>query len=168
MTKATATVYLSNLGDDVCSPFFDKEGTFHAVIQNSGVVLHLDPASGKMMTTHSTDGQPSGAAYDDAGVLFVTDIGHGAVLAVQDGSQDAVVAVYEDRPLKGPSSITVDKAGNIFFTDSGPLGETGLASPSGSVFCIANSPGGQILKPISLSNLAYPCGIAVSPDGKFM
>ena len=167
MTKATATVYLSNLGDDVCSPFFDKEGIFHAIVQNSGVVLSLDP-SGKMTTTHATDGQPSGAVYDESGTLFVTDIGHGAVLAVQDGVQDAVVAVYEDRPLKGPSSITTDKFGNIFFTDSGPLGETGLASPSGSVFCIANSPGGQILKPISLSNLAYPCGIAVSPDGKFV
>ena len=48
------------------------------------------------------------------------------------------------------------------------MGETGLHSPTGSVFTIANSPSGQILRPISLNNLAYPSGIAVTRVRKFM
>jgi hypothetical protein len=43
-----------------------------------------------------------------------------------------------------------------------------VQAPDGSLFVISNSPSGQILKPISLRNLAGPTGIAVSPDGKFM
>jgi sugar lactone lactonase YvrE len=168
MSKATATVYVSNLGDDVCSPFFSRDGIFHAVIQNSGVIIQLDSNSGKMQTLHTTNGMPSGAIFDANGSLLITDMGYSAVLAVQDGEQESVVAVYEDRPLKGPHSVISDRFGNIYFTDSGPLGDTGLASPSGSVYCITNSPGSQILKPISLNNLAYPTGIAVSPDGKFI
>ena len=58
--------------------------------------------------------------------------------------------------------------GNLFFTDSGPMGETGFQSPEGSLFVISKGPTGQILKPISLGNLAGPTGIAVSSDGMFM
>jgi sugar lactone lactonase YvrE len=58
--------------------------------------------------------------------------------------------------------------GNIFFTDSGPFGDTGLHNPTGSLFTISNSPSGQILKPICLGNLAYPAGLAVTGDGQFI
>jgi len=78
-----------------------------------------------------------------------------------------IVGVYEDKPLKGPNSIFINN-GDIYFTDSGSFGETGLHSATGSLFTISNSPSGQILKPISLGNLAYPAGIAVTADGKFM
>lgn len=123
----------------------------------------------KVERVHMTHGQPSGAMYDSDGVLYVADFAHGAVLAVQpDGVHDVVVGVYEDRPLKGPNTIVKDKNGNIFFTDSGPFGETGLDSPSGSLFAIVSSSAGQILKPLSLESLAYPSGVAVSPNGKFM
>jgi len=79
-----------------------------------------------------------------------------------------VVDVYEDKPLKGPNSIVFDLNGTMFFTDSGPLGETGLHSPRGSLYVIATSLSGKMLKPISLETLAYPTGIAISPDGKFI
>ena len=168
MAKVNATIYLSNIGDDICCPFFDRHGNLHAVLQNSGVIVRMDSATGKMQTIHNTSGQPSGAVFDSSGSIYAADFGHSAVLSIQpDGSQDPVVAIYEDRPFKGPHSIAVDKTGSVFFTDSGPVGETGLSSPTGSVFCIVNSPsGGQMLKPISLGNLAYPAGVAV--DGKFI
>ena len=104
----------------------------------------------------------------DIGVLYVADFGHAGILAVRkDGNQELVVGVYEDKPLKGPNSIYLSN-GDIFFTDSGTFGETGLQSATGSLFAISNSPSGKILKPISLANLAYPSGVAVSSDGKFM
>jgi DNA-binding beta-propeller fold protein YncE len=57
---------------------------------------------------------------------------------------------------------------SLFFTDSGPFGETGLHSPSGSVFCIVDSPSGQVLKPISQGNLAYPSGIVATSNGTYI
>lgn len=101
-------------------------------------------------------------------MLYVADFGHAGILAVRkDGNQELVVGVYEDKPLKGPNSIYLSN-GDIFFSDSGTFGETGLQSATGSLFAISNSPSGKILKPISFANLAYPSGIAVSSDGKFM
>jgi sugar lactone lactonase YvrE len=102
-------------------------------------------------------------------VLYVTDFAHSSVLAIQDSKeQENIVAVYEDKPLKGPNSIAIDKEGVILFTDSGPVGETGLHNPTGSIFMISVGPGGQTLKPIILEKLAYPSGIAISPNNKFM
>jgi sugar lactone lactonase YvrE len=159
-----ADTFLGDVGDDICAPFFDKQGNMFVICQDSGEVLSVNPA-GNIESTHTTGGQPSGAVYDNTGVLFVADVAHAAILAVHpDGHQDVVVGVYEDKPMLGPNSICVS-GGSFFFTDAGPFGETGLHNRTGSVFAIANSPSGQILKPISLGNLAYPSSIAVGQDG---
>lgn len=130
----------------------------------------------KVERVHLTHGQPNGALFDPKdGILYITDFAHGSVLSVSrngndgpGGEQEIVVGVYEDKPLKGPNTIVQDKRGNLFFTDSGPVGETGLSNASGSLFAIMNSSAGQILKPLSFENLAYPTGLALSPNGKFM
>ena len=103
------------------------------------------------------------------GTLYITDYAHAGILSVdiQNGQQDLMVGVYEDKPFKGPSSVVLS-SNQIYFTDSGPLGETGLHSSSGNVFVIIDSPSGQILKPIALGTLAYPSAIAVSNNGKFV
>jgi sugar lactone lactonase YvrE len=165
--KLSATTFVSGVGNDVCSPFFDENGSLHIIRQNSGAIMILDNV-GNTETKYNTGGQPSSATYSSDGVLYLTDFGHAAVLAYTlEGRQECVVGVYEDRPLKGPNSIAIVD-GDIFFTDSGAFGETGIHSPTGSIFTISNSPNGQILKPISLGTLAYPSGIAVSRDKKFM
>lgn len=168
MSTVRAESFLSRIGNDVCCPFFDNQGLLHVILQDAGEIIMIDSA-GRVKRIHSTSGQPSGAVFDSAGTLYVSDFAHGAVLAVQrNGEQDIVVEVYEDKPLKGPNSITMDSKGTVFFTDSGPLGETGLHSPVGSLYMITNSLSGKILKPITLGTLAYPSGIALSPDGKFI
>lgn len=86
---------------------------------------------------------------------------------LHDNVQQTLVSVYEDKPLKGPNSICVGKDGTIFFSDSGPMGETGLHNPTGSLYMI--TAGGQnLLAPISLENLASPAGLALSPNGKLI
>lgn len=162
-----ATVFVSGIGNDLCCPFFGANGKLHAIRQNSGSIITIDNV-GNTQTTVSTGGQPSGAVFAGDGSLYVSDFGHSAVLSVQpDGQQDLVVGVYEDKPLKGPHSMCIAK-GDIFFSDSGSFGETGLHNRTGSLFTISSSPSGQILKPIALETLAYPTGIAVTQDGKFM
>lgn len=56
--------------------------------------------------------------------------------------------------------ILSEKNNCLFFTDSGPFGESSIESPVGSVFAIDLSV--SMLKPIIDSKLAYPCGLALS------
>mmetsp|Transcript_33432 Transcript_33432/g.73647 ORF Transcript_33432/g.73647 Transcript_33432/m.73647 type:complete len:284 (-) Transcript_33432:233-1084(-) len=162
-----ASVFVTGIGSDICCPFFGPNGKLHAVRQNAGTIITIDNV-GNAQTICSTGGQPSGAVFTSDGVLYVSDFGHSAILSVQpDGQQDLVVGVYEDKPLKGPHSINITN-GDIFFSDSGSFGETGLHSRLGSLFTISSSPSGQILQPIALESLAYPSGIAVSHNGKFI
>lgn len=164
MAISKASLFIQDLGKgDLCSPFFSDAGDLHVILQKSGEILSVNQF-GQTTKKYSTGGQPSSACFHpETGRLLVADFAHGSVLSLAtDGQQDHVVGVYEDKPLKGPSSITMS-AGSIFFTDSGALGETGLHSPTGSLFCVTAS---QILKPVSLGNLASPTGIAC--HGKFI
>lgn len=178
MSRRGTKVLFDKLGSDICSPFFDKFGSLHVVFTDTGEIGVLRD---DVKVIHSTNGQASSACFDESGVLYITDFAHGAVLVMRQSQasvsgshdfrneqQEEVVAVYEDRPLIGPSSIAFDKSGNIFFTDSGPFGETGLHSAKGSLFTIAGGVSGQILKPIVLEKLASPTSVALSPDAKFM
>ena len=57
--------------------------------------------------------------------------------------------------------VLSEKNNCLFFTDSGPMGETSLESPTGSIFAI--DLGVSMLKPIVYGKLAHPSGLALSP-----
>ena len=165
-----ASVFVEGISNDICSPFVDLSNNLYYILRDSGEIFALD-STGQTDRIHGTEGQPNGAAFDDQGILYIADFAHAAILAVHEAGtdqQELVVAVYEDKPLRGPHSIVTGDNGSVYFTDSGPLGETGMNSPQGSLYVISNSSSGQILKPISLSNLAGPSGVAISNDGKMM
>lgn len=74
-----------------------------------------------------------------------------------------VIKDFDGKPLKGPNSMILSEKNNcLFFTDSGPLGETSIESPLGSVFAIDLAV--SMLKPIIDSKLAHPCGLTMSND----
>lgn len=158
-----ATAWLQGLGKgDLMSPFFDGE-QLYVITQKSGDILAVNNF-GQTSKYMNTGGTPQSAVFDHAnGRLLVADFAHGAVLSLSldGGTQETLVGVYEDKPLKGPHSIVVTP-GAIIFSDSGALGETGLHSPSGSLFAITTGGRGAALKPLSLSTLASPAGIAAS------
>ena len=65
--------------------------------------------------------------------------------------------------MKGPNSLFFSEKNNcLFFTDSGPLGETSIESPTGSVFAI--DLGVSMLKPIIDGKLSHPSGIAMNTE----
>ena len=174
-----ARSYIENLDENICCPFFDKFGALHVVFSETGQVAVIRDMTPH--TIHNTNGHTSGAAFDANGALYMTDFTQGAVLVsvgpeestqpnkdFRNETQDVFVSVYEDKPLKGPSAIAFDKAGNIFFTDSGPFGETGINSPAGSLFSITSGVSTRILKPIVLEKLAGPSDVAVSPVNNFV
>lgn len=83
---------------------------------------------------------------------------------MQLAEQDQVVEFlreYEGKAFKGPNSMAFNQ-GTLFFTDSGPLGETTLQKPHGSVYAVTN---GDTLQPLALECLAHPSGIAVTENG---
>lgn len=68
---------------------------------------------------------------------------------------------FDGSSLKGPNSMVLSEKNNaLFFTDSGPLGETSYESPTGSVFAI--DLGVSMLKPIIFGKLAHPCGLVLN------
>lgn len=72
-----------------------------------------------------------------------------------------VIKDFDGAALKGPNSMVLSEKNNaLFFTDSGPLGETSLESPQGSVFAI--DLGVSMLKPIIHGKLAHPSGLALN------
>lgn len=159
-----ASIIVEGLGEAICGPFFDANGMLHVLDSVSGsliLVNMLDNPPSKTEVINS-EGAPAGAALDSKGVLQIADIGQAAVLSIENGEMRKVAFEYEQMPFKGPNSVAFDDIGNMFFTDSGPLGETSLETPTGSLYMITHPAKDQILKPISLGCLAHPCGIAVS------
>lgn len=74
-----------------------------------------------------------------------------------------VIKDFDGNNLKGPNSMILSEKNNsLFFTDSGPLGESNLENPCGSIFAI--DLGVSMLKPIVYGKLAHPSGIALSPN----
>jgi len=115
-----------------------------------------------------------GLEFESQGVAMVCDAAHQAIFRVsrveaEDGTQrqeiEPYVREYEQSQFLGPNSLCLSRqSGMLYFTDSGPFGETSLQNPRGSVFAI--SPSTQLLIPLCLNTLAHPCGVALSPDEK--
>lgn len=74
-----------------------------------------------------------------------------------------VIKDFDGNNLKGPNSMVLSEKNNsLFFTDSGPLGESNLENPSGSIYAIDLHV--SMLKPILFGKLAHPSGLALSPN----
>lgn len=118
-----------------------------------------------MEVAFSTGGQPTGIVFDMQGSSFIADQAHQAILSqtVSDNRIEItpVIKDFDGSALKGPNSMVLSEKNNcLFFTDSGPLGETSLENPTGSLFAI--DLGVSMLKPIVYSKLAHPCGLALN------
>jgi sugar lactone lactonase YvrE len=72
-----------------------------------------------------------------------------------------LVKEYEGIPLRGPRSLLLDDKRSLFFTDSGPDGDTGLHNRAGSVFVIQGEGASRLLRPLALRCLATPSGLAL-------
>jgi len=150
-------------------PTEDSEGTLFAVSTNGDVYQMMQ--EGTMEVAFSTGGQPTGLVFDKQGSSFIADMAHQAILSqtVTDMRIEItpVIKDFDGQALRGPNSMVLSEKNNsLFFTDSGPLGESNLENPNGSIFAIDLSV--SMLKPIVFGKLAHPCGVALSPDENFL
>lgn len=161
----------------VTSPTFGPSGDLFAVSSAGDIFRYSTEGYDnefQMEAWGNSSGQPLGLDFDSQGVAFVCDAAHQAIFRIlrveREGGTfahqiDPYVKEYEQSQFLGPNSLCLSRqTGMLYFTDSGPLGETSLQNPSGSVFAI--SPSTQLLIPLCLNTLAHPCGVALSPDEK--
>jgi sugar lactone lactonase YvrE len=126
-------VMVASCGESVSSPMLTRDGQLFVCVGGNVMRVRDD----RLFRSYSTGGMLSGAVYDDSRqLLYAADMAQAAIIALRDRSQDIIVSEYEDKPLKGPHSLVCTREGTVFFTDSGPLGTTGLHSAKGSLFMV--------------------------------
>lgn len=152
-------------GYGLCAPHFDAEGTLWLASSQTGEILRLvsdGPDKLAIAVASAAGVHPRALAVGPAdGTIFLADLGHKSVLAVSPQGQTDFVREYEQQPFLGPTALAFDGRRNLYVCDAGPLGETGLHAPKGSVFMITAE--GQLLLPVALDCLAYPSALALAP-----
>jgi len=151
----------------LCSPVFDSEGMLFVSANLQGKVYHLSEgegeATGSLAMVTDMLNTPTSVAFDPDGMMYICDMAHGAILCLSEEDElSEFVREYEGKPLLGPNTMTFDDKNNVFFTDSGPMGESTLASPQGSLFVVDGPQ--QLLRPLAHECLAHPSGLALSAD----
>ena len=125
----------------------------------SGALLRVDT---EKKVSKYLDIGPAGTYLRENGDLLVCDNKNHALLNVGlDGTVGVVADSFENQPLLSLNDLTVDPAGNIYWTD--PEGSSS-EKRTGRIFRV--TPEGTVER---LANqLAFPNGIEVDPAGKFL
>jgi hypothetical protein len=112
-------------------PIEDLDGNLYVVVNNGDIYQVTD---GRLELAFSTNGQPTSIVFDQQGSSFIADSAHQAILSQTMNEHrietTPVIKDFEGTPLKGPHSMILSEKQNaLFFTDSGPFGESGLENP---------------------------------------
>ena len=115
-----------------------------------------------LVASDSTFGKTNGLyALSDASII-ATDYGNGTILLIDNqGNVKKLVTGHDGVALNRPNDLTIDKLGNLFFTDPKSYGEDKL---DGRIFYYNFVEDNlQLVQ----SKLAFPNGIGISPvDGR--
>ncbi|KAF4670816.1 hypothetical protein FOL47_001823 [Perkinsus chesapeaki] len=125
-------------------------------------IVACDTAQGALIKVTRTirDNKNGASKLKGERLMVPTDLGSEVEKSMEQ-STEVLVKGFEGLPLLGPHSVTKCTAtGFTYFTDSGPLGESGLGRPLGSLFAI--DPVTSMLIPLITRSLAYPAGVAVT------
>ena len=146
----------------------DKDGNLFAACQTGHIYSIVDQQCQEL---YYTGGQPTSLIFESNNTAYIADMAHQRILCHTEieGRVEVteIVKDYEGMPLLGPNCIVLNENTNyLYFTDSGPLGETSITNPVGNIFAADLEL--LVLKPIALKCLAYPSGIAISNDGKYI
>ena len=136
---------------------FDRSGAMWMVAWMAGEVLRV--ADGKC-TVVGHVAHPNGAKFHPDGRMFITDSREG-LLAFDPatGRVSTVKDTYANEHLRGTNDLVFDKAGGVYFTE--PYGSDVL-KPNGRVFYLPPGPDARLT--LVADNIAFPNGIALSPD----
>ncbi len=141
---------------------FDRDGVLYCVDVEGGGIWRCPPG-GELREWINTGGAPNGSRFGPGGDLFVADCGLRSILRVSPASGEiqTYAAECDGTPFQGPNDLCFGPDGTLYFTD--PEGSS-LEQRIGAVYAVA--PSGVVTR--SVTGLAYPNGIMVTPDGSVL
>jgi len=146
-------------------PIFDQAGNLYFVNYLSLGTIGRRTPDGTVSVWVHTGGQANGLKVDGRGNLIVADYGGKRITRIHPITRqiETLTDNCEGQPYRGPNDVCLDLAGNIYFTD--PTGSS-KEKPIGAVYRIEVEKG-EVKKVTRLADgLAFPNGLAVSPDQK--
>eukprot|EP01084_Bolivina_argentea_P161681 281444_1 len=158
----------ATMSSAVTAPCFGPNSNLVACTGSGHIVEFVDNEKGlpKAKVLIQIDGQPNCVSFEDRNEMIICDPSSLALLTTSSDNKTQTSTLcneYENESFRGPSHSVIHSNGCKFFTDGGPLGDTALQHPKGSVFCI-NTEG--ILRPLAYQCLAQPTDLAFSPNEK--
>jgi gluconolactonase len=162
VVKAGTPIKLVKDGfEAVEGPMRDTDGSVLFTNNQAGRVLRA-AADGKVSTWFEGPYGANALARTPKGEIVATLHKTPAIAVLQPGAEPRVLAdKYDGKPFNRPNDLVVDRKGNIFFTDTIPLGSTATPDllPS-SVYQLATD--GKLI--LVTTNIPRPNGLALSPD----
>ena len=144
------------------APCFDADGRLWLVDVPYGRIFSLS-ATGDWRLELQYDGEPHGLARLPDGRFVISDYRKG--LLTYDAHRGEL-AILCDRVntenFRGLSDLTIGAGGDIWFTDPG---RSSLSDPTGRLFRLR---AGHDQPELVLSDIPYPNGVAIAPDGLYL
>ncbi|CAD8191476.1 unnamed protein product [Paramecium pentaurelia] len=145
----------------------EVDGAVYVAAQNGEIIQYKDE---KQITFFHVASQPHSIKMDNKNkVFYVANMARQCIQKFcQDENNDEIIDFineFEGMPLLGPNSLLLSPKNNmIFFTDSGPFGETAIDNCKGSLF--AADLENLTCKALALYCLSFPSGICMGNDQK--
>jgi gluconolactonase len=146
-------------------PIFDQAGNLYFVNYLSLGTIGRRTTDGTVSVWVHTGGQANGLKVDGPGNIVVADYGGKRILRIRPITRkiETLTDNCERQPYRGPNDVCLDRTGNTYFTD--PTGSS-KENPIGAVYRIEMQSGEVRGVKRLADGLAFPNGLAVSPDQK--
>ncbi|MHB9027274.1 MAG: SMP-30/gluconolactonase/LRE family protein [Candidatus Latescibacterota bacterium] len=142
-------------------PVFNRDGDLYLVNFKGTVINKVSPA-GEVSTVVDIGTPNNGAIFDRAGNLYIASSGRGAILMLDAAKNLKTAAATSDGDsLLGPNDMAWDNSGRLYFTD--PKGSSERNLIGGIHYIGADGTAHRFA-----GGLAYPNGIAFSPDNRYL
>jgi len=140
-------------------PSVDKSGRLRVVDFASGDVLEV--SSGKCTRVANSGGRANGSRLDSNDTLYLADALRGVLKMQKDGSFTVDIPAPAGPGQQGANDLAFDREGGLYYTVPGA---SGYSNRVGKVYYRAIGKA-----PVEFATgLAFPNGIAVSDDGKYV
>jgi gluconolactonase len=163
VVKAGTPIKLVKDGfEAVEGPMRDTDGSVLFTNNQAGKVLRAAP-DGKITTWYEGPVGANALTRTPKGDIVATLQKTLAIGILVPGAEPKVLAdKYDGKPFNRPNDLVADRKGNIFFTDSIPLGSTAPVVLPSSVYELQAD--GKLI--LVTTTIPRPNGLALSPDEK--